>query len=398
MFYFVYPQLRKLSGAERLILKLADYVTRAGERVTLVTHRFADECRPALGAQVRVVETHTNLSRFNQHYLDAPFEYLASPRLLSLIGRDARAVTFFGPPSLPALWWSRSIAPLKIPYLYFCYEPPRFAYSDTDEVGARLGPLGGFAARVLPLYRFIDRALVGRADVLLANSSFGAGLLASAYRRPATVITHGADFDPPDPARVAELEAAYKLTDRPVVLTVNFLHPRKRIDLYLQALDIVRKAIPNVLGLIVGAGPERSRLETLADKLGLCPNVRFTGFIPDRDLPAHYALADVYVNPAKLESFGLSVLEASAASLPVVSVNEGGPREIIADGETGFLTAASPDALADKICALLSDDAKRAQFGRAGRERVDLHYQWQFGARAFLDAVAQATAGHGPAQ
>ena len=98
--------------------------------------------------------------------------------------------------------------------------------------------------------------------------------------------------------------------------------------------------------MVVGEGPERARLEQLARDLDVSGAVIFAGFVPDNDLPNYYALASLYLHTGRLESFGLSVLEASRSGVPVVSVDEGGPREIIEDGRTGLLVPASPDALA----------------------------------------------------
>jgi glycosyltransferase involved in cell wall biosynthesis len=336
---------------------------------------------------VQLVETRERVALFHQHYLDAPLEYLAAIRLLKYAPRDADARVFFGPPSLPALWWAKTREKRGCRALYFCYEPPRFIYADTPEIVARLGVIGIFARPVFALYKTLDRAMVRKADVLLSNSPFAANLLRAAYSRDARVITHGADFGEPDRERVLSLSKKYQTHGRRVLITVNFLHPRKRVDLFLRALAGVRASVPNTVGLVVGAGPELERLRKIADQLHLRDAVRFTGFVADEDLPAHYALADVYVHTGKLESFGLSVLEASALGVPVVSVNEGGPREILADGETGFLADATPGALAAKIVALLQDDARRAALGRAAREHARQDYAWERGAEDFLHAL-----------
>jgi hypothetical protein len=76
---FYYPRLKKLTGAERLILKLADYVTRAGHPVTLLTHRLAEACAPDLAPGVTLVETGQRMERTGQHYADAALEYALGP-------------------------------------------------------------------------------------------------------------------------------------------------------------------------------------------------------------------------------------------------------------------------------------------------------------------------------
>ncbi len=401
MIYFIYPRLRKLSGAERLILRLASYIAQRGVPVTLVTHYFDARCAPALASQVQLAQTGARLNYSTNHYLNAPFEYLHSLRLLRYIGRDAEAVTFFGPPSLPALAWfsvrrntrargdhlSRSVGTgAGAPLLYFCYEPPRFIYDDAAQVTARMGAGGMLARPFFGLYKMLDRAMVRRADALLANSQFGAARLRAAYGRAATVITHGADFAPAPPEQARAVRAQYALEDKFVLLTVNFLHPRKRIDLFLRACAELKTRVPDAAALVVGAGPENDALQKLARELQLADTVRFTGFVPDEMLPAFYAASDLYVHTCKNESFGLSVLEASAAGLPVIAVNEGGPREILYDGETGLLTEATAGAIASAADSLAHDAARRKQMGAAGRRRAAALYSWERGAQDFLDA------------
>lgn len=389
MIYFVYPRLRKLSGAERLILRLASYTVQLGAPVTLITHYFSADCAPALAPQVKLVQTGDRLEIFKNHYLNAPFEYLHSFRILDLIGTDAAAVTFFGPPSLPALAWSTLRKRVQAPKLYFCYEPPRFIYDDRDQVSARIGAAGILVRPFSWLYKQLDRAMVRRADGLLANSHFGAARLRAAYGRDAAVITHGADFAPPSRTQIAKVRSEHALAGKFVWLAVNFLHPRKRIDLFLHAFAEFKTRLPDAVALVVGAGPEGAALTALAHELRLADSVRFTGFVSDKELPAYYGASDIYVHTCKNESFGLSVLEASAAGLPVVSVNEGGPREILQDNVTGLLVDALPGAIAQAAFTLAADAALCSRMGAAGRQRVSAMYSWERGAREFLSVVKQ---------
>lgn len=387
MIYFVYPRLRKLSGAERLILRLASYLTLTGAPVTLVTHYFDAQCAPALTSSVRLLQTGDRLAYFKNHYLNAPFEYLASLRLLQYIGADARAVTFFGPPSLPALARFARRRQTRAQTLYFCYEPPRFIYEDTTQVTARLGGGGALARPFFRLYKYLDRAMARRADTLLANSQFGAARVRAAYGRAATVITHGADFAPATAEQIRAVRAQYALDEKFVILTVNFLHPRKRLDLFLRALAELKTRLPQAVALVVGAGPENDALRALARELQIDAAVRFTGFVPDEALPAYYAASEAYIHTCQNESFGLSVLEASAAGLPVIAVNEGGPREIVTHDETGWLVDATPGALADAALRLAQDAARGRRMGAAGQARVAQIYTWPRGAQDFLSAL-----------
>jgi glycosyltransferase involved in cell wall biosynthesis len=392
-FLFIYPQLRKMSGAERLIIELAAHTARLGHEVKIAAHYIGDDCRNAIPPGVQAIGGSRPIKLFGNHYLDAGLEYLLAPTLLGRAGLGHDAIVFFGGPGLPALYWTKTMRRPRDLCMYFCYEPPRFAYTDTHEVAGRLGPLEPVAKVALPLYRMADHLFVRVADRVLVNGDFGRRRVEEVYGLDSVIINHGVNIFPADPARVHELRSRYGLDARvPVVMTVNYLHPRKRIDLLVKALGIIRREIPQTKLLIVGAGPERSRLEALVGELGLGNSVVFTGFVPDDDLGSHYALASVYGNPAKLESFGLSVIEALASGLPVVSVGEGGPVDTVGNGERGFLAAANAEDIAAKVKLLLESPAVAKEMGEAGRTYVANQHQWSAGA-ATLIAETQRLAG-----
>ncbi len=391
--YFYYPQIKKLTGAERLILALARHLAANVEqpaRVTIVTHYFADECWPDVGPGVRVVSNNRRLDRFGSHYLNAAVEYLRGPSLLRKVSHHADAVCFFGPPSLPSLWLARHIQRLRDqPFLYFCYEPPRFIYSDTDAITARLGPLGRLARPLFGLYKHLDRAMVGQADAVLANGAYGASLIKQAYGRDARVITHGVDFAPATNRQIAAARARLGLTARhKIVLTVNHLHPRKRIDLFI---DTIAQLKQPAVGLIVGKGPEQDALKAQVAGLGLDERIIFAGFVAEDELAAIYGLADVYLHTGKQESFGLSVIEALALGVPVVSVDEGGPRDTVREGQSGHLASADPVALAAAVDDLLADPARAAIMGCAAAEDIAARFTWAQGAADFLAALDTVT-------
>ncbi len=391
---FFYPQLKKLTGAERLILTLADYAARMSDPaldVVLLTHFIAEECKPALGSAVRVIETGWPTRISGNHYLDAALEYAFGPALALKIPRTRlQGVVFFGPPSVPAMWFARRIlfrlAGLRVPMLYFCFEPPRFIYRDTGDIVKRLGMLGALARPVFGLYRDLDRRMVRSAHRVLSNSPFGSRKIAEAYRRRATVIEHGVDFAAPDPHMVERLRDRYSLSGKRVAVTVNHLHPRKRVDLFLSAVHYAAQSAGEIVALVVGAGPERATLQALAATLEMQEGVDviFAGAVPEDELPAHYALGDVYVHTGREESFGLSVIEAMSLGLPVVSVAEGGPCDTVIDGVSGYLAEATPETLGTAIAHLFANPARLSMMGQAGASYVSTHYSWEAGALTLL--------------
>ncbi|HEX6662108.1 MAG TPA: glycosyltransferase family 4 protein, partial [Gaiellaceae bacterium] len=152
--------------------------------------------------------------------------------------------------------------------------------------------------------------------------------------------------------------------DAQILLAVCRLEPQKGIDVALQALPDVVGRHPRAELVVLGEGPQRADLEELARSLGV--PAHFPGRVPD--VSAWLRRADVLVHPVRWEGFGLALLEAMLASLPVVASRVSAIPEIVVDGETGLLVPPDdPAALADAITRILADPGG---FGERGRERA----------------------------
>lgn len=146
----------------------------------------------------------------------------------------------------------------------------------------------------------------------------------------------------------------------------------------LEAMAIVARDVPEARLLIVGDEAPQAQgrvgygeeLKAKASALGVDKAVIFAGF--RRDIQAVMASLDIFVFPAWEEGFGMVLLEAMAMKKPVIAWNNGGPGEVVVDGETGFLVEPkNPQALADAILQLLKDAPLRQRFGAAGRARTE---------------------------
>ncbi|WP_030443415.1 glycosyltransferase family 4 protein [Actinoplanes subtropicus] len=181
------------------------------------------------------------------------------------------------------------------------------------------------------------------------------------------------------------VRAKYGLTDRPVVVCVSRLVPRKGQDMLIRALPAVRRRVPDAALLLVSGGPYRPKLERLAREQGVESDVVFTGSVPWAELPAHYAAGDVYAMPCRTRAAGLDVeglgivyLEASAIGLPVVGGDSGGAPDAVREGETGFVVGGRDvEALAARLTELLADPAKAKAMGAAGRAWVEREWRWE---------------------
>lgn len=381
----VFPRFKMLSGAERLILELAAGLREAGHRPRLVCHRFDESCRPLLAAGVELDTTGLRLDWTSNRYLNAGFDYARVGALADRLDPTADAAVLYGPALrlAPALVGRARPRPAVV---YHCFEPPRVLYQDHDDVLDRTGPLARLPLRLaLAVYRRVDRRLVARAEALTASGPFAARRVRAVYGREAIPITHGIDRERLDAPGTAEPPPAD-------LITVNYLHPRKRVDRVIRALAALPASVGEMRLEVVGDGPERARLESLAEGLRVADRVRFAGFVPEAELAAHYRRSSCYVHAARDESFGLSVIEAAYCGLPVVAVREGGVVDNVVDGETGALVEPGSDAIADGIARVLGDRSRARAMGAAGRERVSRAYRWELGVQDLLAAVAAARA------
>ncbi len=213
-------------------------------------------------------------------------------------------------------------------------------------------------------FRFVERALTWRAGRVVAITHALARFLVDRVglpREKVTTIHYGLDDlprawgrNPPD--TVGE--------DVPLLLAVCRLEPQKGVDVAVRALARLREVEPAAELVVLGEGPERGRLEGLARELDV--PVHLLGRVPD--VAAWLSRADVLVHPARWEGFGLALLEAMLAQLPVVATRVSSIPEIVADGETGLLVPPEdPTALADALARVLADPGA---YGAAGRDRA----------------------------
>ncbi|WP_197374721.1 glycosyltransferase family 4 protein [Mycolicibacterium baixiangningiae] len=241
---------------------------------------------------------------------------------------------------------------------------------------------------MLPVARTALRRIGDDTDVVTFVSRYTRGRFAGAFG-PRAALEHlppGVDTDrfTPDPAARAELRARYGLGERPVVVCLSRLVPRKGQDMLIRAMPAIRRRVPGAVLVIVGGGPYRDTLQRLAHQHGVGEDVRFTGGVPGDELPAHHAMADVFAMPCRTRGAGLDVeglgivyLEASATGVPVVAGRSGGAPETVRDGETGLVVEGTDvSAVATAVSGLLADPARAAAMGADGRRWALENWQW----------------------
>lgn len=182
--------------------------------------------------------------------------------------------------------------------------------------------------------------------------------------------------------------------EAPLLGIVARLDPGKGQSDTLQAFARARASFPAARLLVVGDETPwhpgyADLLKREAQALGLGDSVLFLG--RRADVPRLLAALDIFVHPSRQEPFGLALLEASAAGVPVVAYAEGGAMEVIAEGKTGLLSApGSVPGLSDALCRLLADPTWAAALGQAGRERVRTEFRPEAAGPLFEAAMQQA--------
>ena len=154
------------------------------------------------------------------------------------------------------------------------------------------------------------------------------------------------------------------------IVTVARLSPEKDIANLLRAVPLVAASYPEARFEIAGDGPLRGDLEQLARDLNIGDRLTFHGEL--RDIPALLSRARLFVLPSLSEGISLTLLEAMARGLPIVTTHVGGNPEVVEANVTGLLVPpGDPSALAGTINAVLRDPARGRVFGVAGRQRVE---------------------------
>jgi phosphatidylinositol alpha-1,6-mannosyltransferase len=238
----------------------------------------------------------------------------------------------------------------------------------------------------LPFSRRLGARVLRGSLGVVAASEYVAREAVRAARRPlpGVVIPPGVDlerFRPVDASERFAVRRAFGLhEERPLVLGVSRLVPRKGFDVLIDAMA----GLPDVQLAVAGAGRDRSRLEARAAKRGLTGRVRFLGRVPDGVLAPLHASADVFAVPCRdrwlgleAEGFGIVFMEAAAAGVPAVAGRSGGSPEAVVDGETGFVVdGRSAVEVRAAVARLVADPELRTRLGRAARARAVAEFSY----------------------
>ena len=250
---------------------------------------------------------------------------------------------------------------LKTPSVYYCQQP----YRGLEPLWDRPGTGAAIAGLLRKLYSRIDADNARAADVLLAPSYFCRETLYRIYGVFSNVSHLGVD---PDLFRPTGAERTR------TILAVGSLGAHKAQDLLIRsAARITPRPTVSLVYNWADSGVE-DRLRSLAGELGV--PLELNPGVTDERLVNAYNTAAVVVSTSVMELFGLTALEAMACGAPVVAVNEGGYRESVVDGVTGFLVDRDEVSLSAALARLLDDTDLGQRFGAEAREIVLRRWTW----------------------
>ncbi|MBI4497991.1 MAG: glycosyltransferase [Chloroflexi bacterium] len=235
----------------------------------------------------------------------------------------------------------------------------------------------------------LTRAVWGQAAAVVANSQ-GLGALAqrSLPGRPVHVIPNGVDTRRfrPAPEHANPGPGVFR------ILSAGRLVEQKGVRYVIEALPQVAAAGRRVEFAIVGSGPSEESLRRLAQEVGVAGQVCFLGWLDREELAARYRASDAFVLPSFEEGMPNVVLEAMASGLPIVTTDIYGNRELVRDGEQGFLVPPGDAAAVGAALARLAADPDLARsLGRQARQRAE-GFSWGKVAQAYLDLSEKALA------
>lgn len=254
-------------------------------------------------------------------------------------------------------------------------------------------------AKVFP-FSLAIRRIGNSVDVLTYLGEFTrheiSAVLSQDARSSMVRLAPGIDVDhfSPDNGE-SSLRSELQLEGKRVIVSVGRLVKRKGQDRLIEALGLIREAIPNVHLLFVGQGTYRKHLENLVQKKGVAEAVTFVGRVRFADLPKYFCVGDVFAMPGRsrfagleVEGLGIVYLEASSCGLPVVVGRSGGAPDAVVEGKTGLVVDGNNvGEISRAIVDLLSDEEMRKEMGKNGREWVLTQWSWKSWSKRFTEIL-----------
>ena len=390
------------SGAERVLHKQCTLLSKRRHEVHLLTRRLplhnsneeeidgVKECRYSFNKQLPYPflksTFHNCRSSFNSLQRNASLHIINFHQPFSAVGVLSSRVS------------------LGIPTFYTCHSLSFQEYASQSSPPTTFNEWLSYRIQLFGR-KLAEKRVLQKSNRIIVLSEYTKDKLESTYGLPSAkirVIPGGVDLN-----RFIPHDDKQNLRNRLgipkghfTLLTIRNLEHRMGLESLILAFKKVVENKTDTLLIMGGEGPLAPELKSLARKAGIADSVRFTGFIPEEELPSYYQVADLFVLPTReLEGFGLVTLEALASGLPVLGTPVGGTNEILAHMGPEFLFSdATPDSMARLILKSMEGWATTTEIyneiSRKCRKVAENHYSWDTHIarleKLFQDTVEQA--------
>lgn len=329
-----------------------------------------------LGVEIEIIlplgKKHEKVKGWNIHYLPLPFVY--PPWLFNIF-------------ILPYLFWIYKKKPFEILRIHSPYfVGPGAIFFKKFYPKVKIIATYHHLEKNHRFYNTVDRFLINKYDEIVTVSQATRADLLEKFGLDETkikVIPNGiAPKFKPCPKDEFLLKK-YNLTNKKVLLYLGQLIERKNIGFLFEVL----KKLPQEYALVIaGAGPQKAQLQERVRDLNLTEQVVFTGFVEEKDKIKYYNLADIFVYSSLKEGFGLSVLEAMACGVPVLTSNLPVFAAVIDNGIDGYLLQTDSDKWAEKIIELFEGENLLKKTGLEARKKAK-KFSWKESATEYLEIL-----------
>jgi len=353
------------AGAQGAFLNMMRTLKNRGHEIDIYVLDISENIKKAISKDFNVISI--GFKEWEIKFIGPVIDYLrayfAFKKLACKINRGNYDVGF-----IDHYLYSPLILPfIKIPKIYYCYEPPRIYY---EPYWCRTWQMK-IRKFLTSIVKFLDAYSVKFADLILCNSYYSRECIWRAYGRFAKVNYLGVDTE------------LYKrlpgIEKENLVLTVGVLAEAKAHDFTIRSIGLIPKAKRPKLLIIAAKGSEKEkeRLMNYAKKCGV--NLEIKGYVPDEEFIKLHNKAKIFVISYIMEPSIEPV--ALAFELPIVAVCEGGARETIIHNKTGILTNRNEKEFADAIEYLLDNPEVAETIGKEGRKWLEQNFTWEICAK-----------------
>jgi len=197
-------------------------------------------------------------------------------------------------------------------------------------------------------------------------------LVSYGVKKPIVVIGSGLDLTNFINIKKGYIRNRFHIKEEEKILIfVGRLGKEKSVEFLLSAFEFIYEKDKNSRLILVGDGPDRSKLEQSAKRMKSKKNVHFAGHVLNKDIPKAYADADIFVFSSQTETQGLVVIEAFASGLPVVAVKDPVFDKVVEDGGNGYLVKKDPKIFSKKVLGLLKNNDERQKFSQNALQTAD---------------------------